>query len=139
MTRRLAVRVEGSPGSCSSCCLAHAPERVERPRRDVRLYPASKEESGVSLGPGHPVLAHPEVAGTAALPAAEVRQGMLNRDPLTQPGAAGRGALPLAELGQQVLVGVDLDAALPRTGRATLPERAGGTDLGGELDLAAQG
>ena len=64
---------------------------------------------------------------------------MLNRDPLTQPGAAGRGELPLAELGQQVLVGVVLDAALPRTGRATLPERAGGTDLGGELDLAAQG
>jgi hypothetical protein len=46
-----------------------------------------------------------------------------------------RGELPLAELGRQVLVGVDLDAAPPRTGRATLPERA---DLGWELDLAAQ-
>jgi hypothetical protein len=81
----------------------------------------------------------PEVARAVALPAADVRQGVLDGGALAQPGTTGRGLLRGAQLGQQPLVGVDLDAAPPAAGGAPLPQRAGLADRCGELDPAARG
>ena len=53
------------------------------------------------------VLALAEVAGAAALPVAELGQGVFDRDALAELGPPGSSELPLAELGQQPLVGVD--------------------------------
>src|SRR5215218_9397435 len=85
------------------------------------------------------VLALPQVAGAATLPAADLGQGVLDRDALAELGPPVSGELALAELDQQPLIRVDLDAAPPRAGGALGPQRAGGTGLGGELDLAARG
>jgi hypothetical protein len=52
------------------------------------------------------VLALAQVAGAAALPVADLGQGVLDRDAFAQPGPPLRGELALAELGQQPLVGV---------------------------------
>jgi hypothetical protein len=81
----------------------------------------------------------PEVARAVALPAADVRQGVLDGGALAQPGTTGRGLLRGAQLGQQPLVGVDLDAPPPAAGGAPLPQRAGLADRCGELDPAARG
>jgi hypothetical protein len=83
------------------------------------------------------VLALTKVAGTIALPVADVGQGVLDRDPLAELGPPQGGELAGAELSQQVLVGVDLDAAASGAGGAPGLEWAGGAGLGGELDLAA--
>jgi hypothetical protein len=49
-----AVQVKGSLRLLLILQLGSCPRGVERPRRVVRLCPASKEEPGVFLGPGHP-------------------------------------------------------------------------------------
>lgn len=67
------------------------------------------------------VLALAEVAGTTALPAADMGQGVLDGGSLAQPGAPMRGLLRGAELDQQCLVRVDLHAAPPRAGGALGP------------------
>jgi hypothetical protein len=51
------------------------------------------------------VLTLTQVASAAALPVADVRQGVLDRDTLAQPGPPVGGELTLAEFGQQPLVG----------------------------------
>lgn len=83
------------------------------------------------------VLAGAPVAGTAALPAANLGQAVLDCDPLPQPGPALGGELAGAQLSQEVLVGVELHAAAPTAGGAPGPQRAGLADRSGELDLAA--
>jgi hypothetical protein len=64
------------------------------------------------------VLALAEVAGTTALPAPEVGQGVLDLDPLAELGPPVWGLLAGAQLGQQLLVGVDLHAAPADAGGA---------------------
>ena len=62
-----------------------------------------------------------EVAGAAALPAPDARQGVLDRDVFTQLRAPS-GAPGAAQLGQERLVGMDGHATLAAGGR---PRRSG--------------
>ena len=63
------------------------------------------------------VLAGAQVAGAAALPVADVGEGVLDGDAFAQLGAQIGGLLVLAQLGQQRLVGVDGGAAGGAAGR----------------------
>jgi hypothetical protein len=72
------------------------------------------------------VLAGAAVAGAAALPVADVGEGVLDRDALAELRAPSWGLLALAQLGEQRLVGVDNDAAPVAAGGAAFPQRAGG-------------
>src|SRR4051812_14542820 len=85
------------------------------------------------------VLAFAAVAGAAALPAADVGEAVLDRDPLAELGAAGRGALAGAQLVEEPLVGVDGDRAAVGAGGAAGAEGAGGAGRLGEVDRAADG
>jgi hypothetical protein len=85
------------------------------------------------------VLADARVAGAAALPGADMGQGVLDRDPFAELGPAGWGELAGLQLDQEPLVWVDLDAATAGTAGALLAQRARLAALDGELDLAARG
>src|SRR5579884_3292890 len=77
------------------------------------------------------------VAGTLALPMADVRQGVLDLDPLAQLGSPQRRQLTLAQLRQELRVGMDRDAAaLPLAAGTALAERAGGAGLGWKVNYS---
>ncbi len=66
------------------------------------------------------VLALATVAGATALPVADMRQGVLDGDPLAELGAPSWRVLALAQLGQEAFIGMEADAAPPRTGGTAL-------------------
>ncbi len=66
-------------------------------------------------------LAAAAVARPPALPPSDMRQGMLHRDPFPQLGSALRCELAVAEFVEEALIGMDVDTAAMRTGRAPLP------------------
>src|SRR5437763_8446897 len=79
------------------------------------------------------VLALAAIAGTAALPAANMRQGVFHRDVLAQRGAPLGRLVAFAQLREQVLVGVDADGATLGAAGAAFPRGAAGTGLGGGM------
>src|SRR5919199_5849847 len=83
------------------------------------------------------VFAHAAIAGAWALPAADVRQAVLDRDAFPQFGPPGRGVLTRAQLDQQPLVGVDRDTAAVGATGAARAERAGRAGRRWELDHLA--
>ena len=71
------------------------------------------------------VLAGSAVAGAAALPVADVGEGVLDRDAFAELRPPGRGLLALAQVCEQRFVGVDGYAAPVAAGGAACPQRAG--------------
>ena len=84
------------------------------------------------------VLAAPAIASAPALPVANMRQGMFDRDPLPEFGASSRRELALAQFDQKAFIRVEMDTASARTRRTALPEGTGRTSGGGEVDRAAR-
>ena len=84
------------------------------------------------------ILALAAIAGTATLPAANMRQGVFHRDALAQTGAPRRRLLAFAQLLEQALIGVDTDGAPLGTAGAALPQGTAGTGRGGEVDGPAR-
>src|SRR5438552_12602113 len=84
------------------------------------------------------VLGFTAVAGAAALPTADVGQGVLDRDAFAELGAAGGALLALAQLAEERFVGMDGDAPAPGAGGAAVPLGAGGAGLGREVAHAAR-
>ena len=83
------------------------------------------------------VLAWATIAGAAALPVADMRQGVLDGDPLAELGPSSWRVLALTQLGEEPLIGVDADTAAARTGRTARLQGAGGTRSSREVDRAA--
>jgi hypothetical protein len=83
------------------------------------------------------LLPHTAIAGAAALPMSKVGPGMLDRATLAQLRAPWRGPLALAPRRPQGFIGMPTDATPPRTGRATLTQRAGRTGGGWKRDCPA--
>jgi hypothetical protein len=86
------------------------------------------------------VLADAAVASAASLPAADVRESVLDGDSLAELGSAGRGLLQLAQLVLEPFILGDGDgpAAASTGGRALGPQAAVVTCFGVELDDRAE-
>src|SRR5258708_35900970 len=79
------------------------------------------------------IFAQTTIARSPSLPASNMGQGMLDRDPLPQFGPSYVRQLPLAQLAQEGFIGVNADAASTRTGGTAFAQRTGCTGLRGKL------
>src|SRR5215475_3693532 len=80
------------------------------------------------------VFPDPAVAGAAALPVPNMRQGMFHGHALAQLRSPLRRALAFAQLLQQGFIGMNADAAAGGAGGAALAQRTAHTRSGWKLD-----
>jgi hypothetical protein len=80
------------------------------------------------------ILAYAPIAGALSLPSTDMRERMLNGDPLAQFLAALRRLLSLAQFDQEGFIRMNTHASPFRTGGALGFERALGTDVFGKVN-----